>query len=125
MRPELLLESFESQFRKMETLVLKENVCRGVELGQNRPQLNRALTFAEWLMMCPTIEQAESHIKQDRAGARDFHIFACQISGDGAEKLSDVLAPEVRIIGTPFFVVAYFVQHVLNQTMRDHPDFQP
>ena len=76
--------------------------------GLTGPSAQRALTFAEALILCPTLEAIQARMRQDLEGARSFLMVADKVVSitetGGSEPLEERLKKS-----TPFYFLTSVV----------------
>ena len=93
-------------------LVRQELLDRWEQVDQFPVCANSALTFAETLMLCPTIEAARACIRRDLSGALSF-LFAVQGIQQRIERGCAKLPSQNLEFQTTFFLLACAVQDYL------------
>ena len=93
-------------------LVRQELLDRWEQVDQFPVCASSALTFAETLMLCPTIEAACACIRRDLAGALSF-LFAIQGIQQRIERGCAKLPTQTVEFQTTFFLLACAVQEYL------------
>ena len=121
MTPEQFAECFfrqKDEFDAMFGPILLNNL-EAVRAAKPKP--SDALAFAEWLLVCPTPDEAQARMQQGPSEARAFSVFADQISDAEGGKLSDELAADCHATHTQFFVLALCVKEKLERHRREQP----
>jgi hypothetical protein len=116
MTREEFLSDFQNQRKTLLAIAEKVGMRRD---SQGLP--SAALTFAEALMLCPTLESATEQIKRDTEGARAFLDIAAFQEQHIAE-IPTSHALKKLTATTPFFAVASAMQEYLLFLKKSVPE---
>jgi hypothetical protein len=111
-----LVELFHTQLSSFEALLEAEKI-----VADDSALPSDALSFAEFLLLCPTEDAAKLQMQRDHKGATGFLSIVYSLETEWP-KIGISIVAETPTHAAPFFVLASFVQEYLEKMKQQSSD---